>query len=226
MKIALESQYQPLVDAFFRHNPSLRHTVGRDGDRIVLEIEVGHLPEQARRQIRYHFKYLPLFTWAGSDLDDVIFWERAELFGEIVADFATITVDLAFERLVALEARGFLLAGILGQGVGLPVYAVRKDKPSYRRFPGRQIPIINWKGTQETLFLFEKRYLNDSTVLVVDDVIETGNSLEATMKGLAALGAMVEGAFYLCDVMEPARRAGFSIPIRAFVQPATATTHY
>ncbi len=137
-----------------------------------------------------------------------------------MADFAAVTADLGFERLVALEARGFLLAGMLGQGLGLPLYAVRKDKPFYRRFPGRRVPFTNWKGKEEALFLFEKDYLHGATVLVVDDLIETGNSLEATMEGLAALGATVKGAFYLCDVMEPARRATFSIPIRAFVQPA------
>lgn len=220
MKISLDRQYEPLVCEFFRKNPFVAHKLARETGRLLLEVTDNTLSPEVRRQIQFHFKYLSLFTWQDSDLDDVIFWEQPHLFSESVSDFATLMSDLEFERIAALEARGFLLAGLLAQGLGLPISPVRKDKPFYRRFVGQRIPFMNWKGQEEALFLFEKGYLQEARIVIVDDLLDTGNSLAATIRGLEAMGATIVGAFALGDVMGPQRRAEFALPVRAFVRPA------
>ena len=94
-------------------------------------------------------------------MEDVRFWERAERFCDVARDFTALTADLHGDLLAPIEARGFLLSGMLAHALGLPMLPVRKHKPSYERFAGAanrnsRVPFTNWKGEAEALFVFSR----------------------------------------------------------------------
>lgn len=77
---------------------------------------------------------------------------------------------------------------------------------------------MSWKGREESLFIFRDRDFTGKKVLIVDDLIETGNSLEASVEGLNSLGLETAGAFYLCDASEDNLSGKFSFPIKSFLR--------
>ncbi|MGD1996362.1 MAG: phosphoribosyltransferase [Anaerolineae bacterium] len=184
----------------------------------MLEVDETSLPNSLVQQVSLYFKYLDLFEWDNGGVENVVFWERPSRFDQLVRDFQAVTQDLAYELIAPIEARGFLLAGLIAKETHTPIFPIRKFKPFYERFPGVKVGFKNWKGKQEAIFLFSRDHCIGRRVLIVDDLIETGNSLEAAVKGLSSLGSIPIGAFYLCDVMDEERREKFSIPIRSFVK--------
>jgi adenine/guanine phosphoribosyltransferase-like PRPP-binding protein len=218
VQVTVDCAYRDLVADFFRKNPTISHSILLDDTQIVIEIDELALPADAAGEIKRHFRYLELFIWSGTVLEDVIFWERAHLFDAIATDFMASTGDLNYDTIAPIEARGFLLAGMLAPAAGRPLLPIRKYKPCFGRFPGARSPFTNWKGEHDELFVFQRERFAGARVLIVDDLIDTGNSLRAALKALPAVGAKPIGAFYLCNAMEPGHDDAFSIPIRCFVR--------
>ncbi len=219
MQIVIDRPYSELVDRFFERHAGLPHELYLKEKEVVVVLDEDLLPPETLQAVALHLRYLDLFTWDLGEIDDVIFWERPGKFDALVEDFAALTRDMEYEVLAPLEARGFLLAGLIAKALHLPVLPIRKYKPFYRRFSGTKADFTNWQGEAETLFVFRRPPLLEKRVLVVDDLIETGNSLEAAVRALDVLDCEVVGAFYLCDVTTGERRAAFDFPIRAFVRP-------
>jgi adenine/guanine phosphoribosyltransferase-like PRPP-binding protein len=217
VQLTVDRSYGDLVTDFFRKNPAVPHSIHHDLQQITIEIDGRALPAEAVWQIQYHFRYLELFTWSGPVLEDVVFWEKAQLFEAIVADFMVATRDLVYDVMAPVEARGFILGGMLAPAVGRPLLPVRKYKPCFGRFPGARSSFTNWRGEPEELFIFQHDRFDGARVLIVDDLVDTGSSLRAAIKALSAVGAEPIGAFYLCNALERGRQGTFSIPIRSFV---------
>ena len=223
MRITIAPRYRPVVERTFAQNPAIPYRIAESGQGLTLEIPDAALSTHARQQIRLHFSYLDLFEWQGASVVDVRFWERAERFSDVARDFAALTADLHYDLLAPIEARGFLLGGMLGHALGLPMLPVRKDRPSYGRFAGvanqnSRVPFTNWKGEAEALFVFSRPWAEGQRALIVDDLLDTGHSLAAAIEALAGVGCVPVGAFYLCDVLPEERCTAFRIPIRAFVR--------
>jgi adenine phosphoribosyltransferase len=205
-----------IAEQFLQHH-ALIFRLEDMGQFVRIQVETQNLDQADLQRIRLQFKYLDLFTWYGAEIDDVVFWERGDLFDEISVDFQSLTGGQAYELLAPLEARGFLLAGILAARLNKPILPVRKYKPFYDRFPGMKMEFTNWKGEPEALFAAHRDRYTGKRVLIVDDMIETGNSLEAAVKLLEKLDCEMVGAFYLCAVANPDIREKFNFPIYSFV---------
>jgi len=77
---------------------------------------------------------------------------------------------------------------------------------------------VNWRGEEESLFLFDAGHFTGSRALFVDDVLETGNSMQAAVELFQAFGIVVTGAFFLFDAATPEVRERFSFPIRSLIR--------
>jgi adenine phosphoribosyltransferase len=218
VQLAVDGSYRDLVIDFFQKNPAIRHSLTYNPRQITIEIDERAMPPEAVRQIQVHFRYLELFTWSGTVLEDVVFWERPHLFKDIAADFRAATRDLEYDAIAPIEARGFILGGILAPAVGRPLLPIRKNKPSFSHFPGARSAFTNWRGQPEELYIFQRDEFDGARVLIVDDLIDTGNSLRAAIRALPAIGAEPIGAFYLCNALRDSRQGSWPIPIRCFVR--------
>jgi adenine/guanine phosphoribosyltransferase-like PRPP-binding protein len=214
--LTVPTQHRSIAEQYFRHH-AFRYQLEERGEVVHIHFDPQNLDEADLQRIRLQFKYLDLFTWYGAEIDDVVFWERADLFDEISADFQLLTGELAYDLLAPLEARGFLLAGMLAARLNKPILPVRKYKPFFDRFPGIKMEFTNWKGEAEALFAAHRDDYAGKRVLIVDDLIETGNSLEAAVKLLEQIGCQIVGAFYLCEVLTPEVQRKFTFPIFSFV---------
>jgi len=182
VKIRLDTRYRQVVVRFFEKNPGIPHQVAHEAGELVLEVDTTSIPEVQARQVQLYFSYVDFFEWQRGGIENVIFWERPGKFDQMAADFILQTQDLTYDLIAPLEARGFLLAGILAAEIQKPILPIRKHKKFYDRYPGSKIPFTNWKGEEEAVFVFQRADFVGKRVLVVDDLIETGNSLRAALE--------------------------------------------
>jgi adenine/guanine phosphoribosyltransferase-like PRPP-binding protein len=98
---------------------------------------------------------------------------------------------------------------------------VRKYRDAFAKCLGWTASYRNWRGYDERLWLQDLPWLADlsgARALFVDDVMETGSSLEACTSLLASAHIATVGAMYLFDVSEPGVRERFDFPIRSLLR--------
>jgi adenine phosphoribosyltransferase len=103
-------------------------------------------------------------------------------------------VDAGISHVVAIESRGFILGAPVAQRLGASFVPVRK--------PGK-LPAATKRETYDleygtdTLEIHADACTADARVLIVDDVLATGGTADATRKLVESLGARVEGFSFL-----------------------------
>ena len=104
----------------------------------------------------------------------------------------------AFNILVGLEARGFVLGPILALEWGLPFAAIRKSG----KLPGETIKSSYEKEYGGDVVEIQKGILNaDSKVLLIDDLLATGGTLNAAGDLIRACdGAKVAGSAIIFEI--------------------------
>ncbi|HEX2021281.1 MAG TPA: hypoxanthine/guanine phosphoribosyltransferase [Candidatus Thermoplasmatota archaeon] len=111
-----------------------------------------------------------------------------------VVEEAVAVADVDVDRIVTVEAMGIPLATALSLRTGIPVSVVRKRKYG---LPGER------EIGQETGYSKGHLYLNGlhpgDRVLVVDDVISTGGTLDPLLTALHAAGVQVHDVLVLIE---------------------------
>jgi adenine phosphoribosyltransferase len=131
----------------------------------------------------------------------------AKLFRQVVDAFAERWRGERVDKVVGIESRGFLFAAPLAYVVGAGVTVVRK--------PGK----LPWKVIREVyaleygenaLELHVDAVAPGERVLVIDDVLATGGTADATGRLVARQGGVLVGFSFLVELgfLDGARRLG------------------
>lgn len=157
-------------------------------------------------------KFDALFSWNEDRIEDVRFWCEPELTLEAIRSIRDLSLP-DYDGLVTFEARGFFLAGIASAVLNLPVVFIRKHKPFYDKMDHQKMSFTNWKGEPETLTILKKSMPPVKKVMVVDDILDTGRSLQAGVELLNSLDVEVAGAYYLLNAANDKVTGEFKFPI-------------
>ena len=121
----------------------------------------------------------------------------AEGFRQTIAALIDAAPNRMVSKVIGVEARGFILAAPVAEELGAGFVPVRK--------PGK----LPWKvvsqdyeledGT-DRLEIHEDAVGHGDTVLIVDDVLATGGTAEATIRLVEGLGATVAGLVFLIEL--------------------------
>lgn len=133
---------------------------------------------------------VPNFPKAGVLFQDLNpLYARPKLFSAVVESVATTFTD-GFDCVAAIEARGFLLGTAVAWHAGVPLVPVRKagklPGPVHTRSYGLEY-------AADVLQLQDGALTVGDRVLIVDDVLATGGTLEAAAGLIEAAGARVAG---------------------------------
>jgi adenine phosphoribosyltransferase len=118
----------------------------------------------------------------------------ATAFRDATSAMASPFVEAGITHVVAIESRGFILGGPVAQALGVGFIPVRK--------PGK-LPSLTRRETYEleygtdTLEIHSDAFASQARVLVVDDVLATGGTADATRRLIESLGATVLGFSFL-----------------------------
>ena len=116
---------------------------------------------------------------------------------KVIQLFQEHTFDIYYNRIVGLDARGFPMAGALSAMTGKPFAMARKKG----KLPGETIHTeyeLEY-GTDE-LHLQSDSVLEGDRVLVIDDVIATGGTLEAATSLIERMNGEVVGILSIMDL--------------------------
>ncbi|GLO61492.1 adenine phosphoribosyltransferase [Vibrio sp. MACH09] len=107
--------------------------------------------------------------------------------------------DQGFTKIVGTEARGFLFGAPLALELGLGFVPVRKPGKLPRETKSESYELEY--GT-DTLEIHVDAISEGDKVLVVDDLLATGGTIEATTKLIRQLGGIVDHAAFVINLPE------------------------
>jgi adenine phosphoribosyltransferase len=93
----------------------------------------------------------------------------------------------------AVEARGFLLAGVVGNELGAGVVAIRKQGGALPGAWSEAVTSPDYRGRRFTLVMQSDLLTREDRVLLVDDWIETGSQALAVRALIEGTGAAFAG---------------------------------
>lgn len=125
-----------------------------------------------------------------------------------------------FTKVVGTEARGFLFGAPLALALGLAFVPVRKPGKLPRETIAEQYEL---EYGHDTLEIHIDALTSDDNVLIIDDLLATGGTIEATTKLIRRLGATTTAAGFvisLPDLGGEKRLASMGLSVFSLLQYA------
>lgn len=125
---------------------------------------------------------------------------------EVPAAFKA-TIDLIVEqyrdkgitKVLGTESRGFIFGAPVALALGLPFELVRKPKELPRETISQSYQL---EYGQDTLEIHVDAISEGDNVLIIDDLLATGGTVEATVKLVQRLGGVVKHAAFVINLPE------------------------
>ena len=130
------------------------------------------------------------FIDVGCVFDDPVHWQLA------IDTLYERTAHLHFDFILAMDARGFMLAGALAYKRAIGFAMARKPG----KLPGEAISIDYQREYGSATIEIQPARIKGERVLIVDDVLATGGTIEAAGALLRQIGKEVVGATALFDI--------------------------
>lgn len=103
----------------------------------------------------------------------------------------------SFDKIVAIDARGFIFGTALAQRLGKGMIMCRKAG----KLPGRVVKIsYGYEYSTDSVSIQQAAIKSGERLLIVDDVLASGNTLLATYKLVKKLGGEVTGVLCLLEL--------------------------
>jgi adenine phosphoribosyltransferase len=105
--------------------------------------------------------------------------------------------NLKFNKIVAIESRGFILGALFAYIYGRPLVLARKPG----KLPGETFQMkYSLEYGENTLCIQVSDIQKDDRVLIVDDLIATGGSAKAVRDIIETLGGKVAAFYFLIEL--------------------------
>lgn len=135
---------------------------------------------------------------------DVIFRDISPLLADPEAFSASVNALIektkylpAFNKIVAIDARGFIFASVIAQRLHIGLVLCRK--PS--RLPGKLVTEpYGYEYSSDSLSIQLDAIKAGESVLIIDDVLASGNTALAAYKAVTKLGGKVSGILCLLEL--------------------------
>lgn len=130
-----------------------------------------------------------------------------------IDDLVALTRDLEPDVLVGVESRGFLFAAAMGYAMGLGVSLVRKPG----KLPAEKVRLsYALEYGTDTIEMHADAIVPGQRVLLIDDVLATGGTAQATSALIRQVGGVVVGSAFLIELSFLGGRSRLEpVPVRA-----------
>ena len=130
--------------------------------------------------------------------------EDPAVFGAALEGLAALLEGTAYDRLGAIESRGFIFGAPLAAAQGKGLVLLRKAG----KLPGRTRAVTyDLEYGQATLEVHEGSFRPGDRVVVVDDLLATGGTAQAAATLVAQAGAKVAAYLFLVELEDLGGRA-------------------
>lgn len=154
--------------------------------------------ESLEALIKRHVRVIPDFPRKGILFQDITtLLQNPGGFYQVIEGLARSVRGTSFDVIAAIEARGFILGGALAHKLGVGFIPLRKaGKLPWRSF--RQDYALEY-GT-ESLEVHVDGIYEGAKVLVVDDLLATGGTMEAAFKLITRSHGKIAGARFVIEL--------------------------
>ncbi|MEE8484559.1 MAG: adenine phosphoribosyltransferase [Nitrospinota bacterium] len=131
-------------------------------------------------------------------LDLTTLFNDAEALKMIIDALADKYKDKKIDQVVGIEARGFILGGAVALKLGCGLTLIRKPG----KLPAETVSesySLEY-GTNE-IHIHKDAFNEGDNVLMVDDLLATGGTMQAAIKLVEKLGAKVEGVAFVAELL-------------------------
>ena len=150
--------------------------------------------------IKQSIKTIPDYPKPGIMFRDVTsLLEDAKAYQATIALLVEHYKSMGFTKVVGTEARGFLFGAPLALELGIGFVPVRKPGKLPRATISQDYELEY--GT-DTLEIHTDAIVEGDKVLVIDDLLATGGTIEATVKLIRELGGEVKDAAFVINLPE------------------------
>ena len=148
----------------------------------------------ARRKIR-DVKHFPIKGITFKDITPLL--EDAEIFRSLIEGLAGHFKDKRVDKVVGIDARGFLLASAVAYLLRAGMVIVRKKGKLPYKTIMREHELEYGQGSLE---IHVDAIKKGERILIIDDVLATGGTAGAAVKLVKALGGKIVGIGFLLEL--------------------------
>jgi adenine phosphoribosyltransferase len=148
--------------------------------------------------IRDHIRAVPDFPQPGILFRDITpLLQDPAAYAAAIDGLADLLADVPFDRIAAIESRGFIFGGPLGLKLDKPMVLVRKagKLPAETRSVSYEL-----EYGEATIEAHRDAFAPGERILIVDDLLATGGTAAASAQLVAAAGAEVAGFLFLVEL--------------------------
>ncbi len=140
----------------------------------------------------YYEKYINKNTTGRYDVTPL--FENPEVFSRLIDDLIEPFKNIKFDKIVGLDALGFVLGGAMAIKIKKGFIPVRKEG----KLPGvegtvARTSFVDYSKNRKTFEINRDSIKKGDKVLIVDEWIETGTQLKASIELIEKLGGKVIG---------------------------------
>ncbi len=114
-----------------------------------------------------------------------------------LATMANLVSDESFDKIAGIESRGFIFGAALAKEFGVGFIPIRK--PGKLPWKTSQVEYVLEYGT-DTIEIHQDAVKPGERVLVVDDLLATGGTMEASIRLLEEVGGIVPACLVLVEL--------------------------
>jgi len=164
-----------------------------------------------------YIKNVPDFPIPGIQFKDITpLLGDGAAFAQAVGELAAFGRKVGAEVVIGPDARGFIIGSAVAHALGVGFVPVRKPG----KLPRETIQYdYDLEYGKNTLCMHKDALKPGQKALIIDDLLATGGTVEATVKLVQAAGAQVAGLGFLIELEELGGRARLSAyPLHALIK--------
>lgn len=143
--------------------------------------------------------------------------KQPDVFKEIIDFFIDKFKDIDFDYIVAMESRGFFLGAPVAYAMGKGLVIVRKPG----KLPAETISAeYQLEYGTDTLEIHKDAIEKGKKVIIMDDLIATGGTVNATVELVERLGGTVQLAAFLIELpaLEARKNIRSNVPVLSMLK--------
>lgn len=166
-------------------------------------------------EILSHIRNIPDFPHQGILFKDITTaLKDKETYKAIIDNLYDLVKDIEFDYVVAIESRGYLLGSPLAYKLNKGLIIVRK--PGKLPAPVERIEYGLEYG-KDVLEIHKDALKDGDKVLIIDDLLATGGTVNATIKLAQKLGATVEACLFLIELKDLSSKANINTKVLSLI---------
>ena len=122
-----------------------------------------------------------------------------DAFKNCIDEMSKILVNLTFHKIAAIESRGFIFSSAISFNLSKPLILMRKKN----KLPAEKYSVdFQLEYGKSTLEIHKDSIVSGEKVIIVDDLVATGGTSEASAKLVEKCGGKVSGFVFVINLFD------------------------